>query len=207
MVADIVRYTVSLLVVADPVFASLYLVVLAPEEQIPEIARRTSIVVLFSFVLTVAFGLSILDLLGVSLASVKIFGGAILLQMAFQMLQAKVPPQKRTDREESAATEKVDISFIPLGIPIIFGPGVLTTTLIFRSEVSSIGDAVALIASVLIVVLLVYIFLRNGYRLSSKIGITGIGTFTRVMGLIVGALGSQFVVEGVKFLWKAKEVV
>jgi multiple antibiotic resistance protein len=201
MVKEVIRYFVSLFVVVDPIFATFFLASLVESKDIRRVAGRASLVVFFSFLLTFFFGLSLLEILHISISSVKIFGGIVLLQMAFEMLQAKVPHMKHTEEEKTAAVEKFDVSFIPLAIPVLFGPGALTTTLIFRSEASSVIGKLNLVIAFSLLSIVVYIVLSSGEKLSSKIGITGINVFVRLMGLVVGALGSQFVVEGVKHLW------
>ncbi len=203
MIKETLRYFISLFVVVDPVFATLLMVSLVKPSEIARVAKRASLVVLTAFLLTFSFGLFLLEMLHISVSSVKIFGGIILLQMAFEMLQAKVPHMKHTEEEKTAAVEKFDVSLIPLGIPVLFGPGALTTTLIFRSEVTSYEKGIGLIVAFFFVSLCIYLFLLSGEKLSSKVGVTGVNVFVRLMGLVVGAFGSQFVVEGVKCLWKS----
>ncbi len=132
---DFLKYLLSLLVIVDPVFAAVFVAGLSPSvDFVKEVAKKSSLTVLFASLITLAVGDSVLKLLGINIFSIKIFGGLILLHMAFQMLQAHQPKTKHSDREEEALSLKDDISVIPLGIPILFGPGAFTTLLIFREE-------------------------------------------------------------------------
>ena len=186
----------------DPVFAAIMVAGLVESaREIKRVAFKASITVLVASLVTIFTGEALLKLMGVNIFSIKIFGGLILLHMAFQMLQAKPPRTKHTDEEGSAAAEKEDVSVIPIGIPVLFGPGAFTTLLIFREEAKGLVQVGELLLSVLISVLITYIFLSQASFFHRRLGTTGINVTVRVFGLFVGALGSQFIVDGVKHLW------
>ncbi len=199
---ELIKFIVSLLVIMDPVFAAIMVAGLVEStREIKRVAFKASITVLVASLVTIFTGEALLKLMGVNIFSIKIFGGLILLHMAFQMLQAKPPRTKHTDEEGSAAAEKEDISVIPIGIPVLFGPGAFTTLLIFREEAKGLVQVGELLLSVLISVLVTYIFLSQASFFHRRLGTTGINVTVRVFGLFVGALGSQFIVDGVKHLW------
>ena len=195
------KYVVSLIVIEDPVFAAIMLASLVDESEIPKAAKRASIAVGVGFLLTILTGKSLLSFLGISIFSIKIFGGLVLLQMAFQMLQAKVPRVKHTHEEAEAAMTKEDIAVIPLAIPIMFGPGTFTTTLIFREENHSLFGLTVLSIAAICVVGITYILLYNALIIREKLKATGMNVVIRIFGLLTGALGSQSIVDGVKHLW------
>ena len=196
------KFLISLVSIIDPIFAAILVATLVTSaKEIKKIAFKSSLTVLIASIITTIAGDTLLKLLGVNIYSVKIFGGLILLHMAFQMLQANPPKTKHTDREESATAEKDDISVIPIGIPILFGPGAFTTLLIFKEEVYNISGLFQLFLAVVIAVLIIYFSLLNSAWFSRKLGKTGIGVTVRIFGLFVGALGSQFIVDGIKHLW------
>ena len=199
---ELLKYLVSLLVIVDPLFAAILVAGLVESpSEVRRIARRASLTVFVASLITLLFGEAFLKAIGVSIYSIKIFGGLILLHMAFQMLQAHQPKTKHTEREQEAVYEKEDISVIPLGIPILFGPGTFTTLLIFREEAKSLFTFVQLAVAVFLVVAIIYITLLNSFKLAQRLGPTGVGVMTRIFGLFTGALGSQFVVDGIKHLW------
>jgi multiple antibiotic resistance protein len=196
------KYLVSLLVITDPLFAAILVAGFASSaDEVKRIARRASLTVLIASLITLAFGETFLGVIGVNIYSIKIFGGLILLHMAFQMLQAHQPRTKHTEKEQEAISEKEDISIIPIGIPVLFGPGTFTTMLIFREEAKRISGFVELSVAVLITILLIYLTLKNSLYISRRLGATGTGVLKRIFGLFTGALGSQFVVDGIKHLW------
>ena len=199
---EFLKYVISLLVIVDPLFAAVIVAGLTTSvSEVRHIARRASITVLIASFITLLFGEAFLKAIGVSIFSIKIFGGLILLHMAFQMLQAHQPKTKHTEQEQEAVYEKEDISVIPLGIPILFGPGTFTTLLIFREEARGIFSLLELSLAVLLLTVIIYFTVLNSVYLSKRLGATGVGVMTRVFGLFTGALGSQFVVDGIKHLW------
>jgi len=202
---ELLKYLISLLVIVDPIFAAVMVAGLLGEDEreIRRVAFKASLTVFVASVVTLLFGETLLRVIGVNIYSIKIFGGLILLHMAFQMLQANPPRTKHTQSEEEAMQEKEDISIIPIGIPILFGPGAFTTLLIFREEAAKLTQLGELFLAVAITTAVIYFVLDKSAWLAKRLGTTGINVTVRVFGLFVGALGSQFVVEGVKHLWKA----
>ncbi len=201
-ILGLLKYTVSLLVITDPIFAALMVAGMVSAEKVRRVAFKSSMTVLISSAVTVLTGDSLLKLMGVNIYSIKIFGGLILLHMAFQMLQAHPPKTKHTDEESQAAASKEDISVIPIGIPILFGPGAFTTLLIFREESrGNLFQFGELAVAILLTVVVIYLTLLNSAAISRRLGTTGMNVTVRVFGLFVGALGAQFVVDGVKHLW------
>ncbi len=199
---ELIKFIVSLLVIMDPVFAAIMLAGLVNSaREIRRVALKASVTVLVASLVTVFSGETLLRLIGVNIFSIKIFGGLILLHMAFQMLQARPPRTKHTEEESDAAAEKEDISIVPVGIPILFGPGAFTTLLIFREEIRGVLQFGELLVAVFVSVVVTYFFLSQASFLSRKLGTTGINVTVRVFGLFVGALGSQFIVDGIKHLW------
>ncbi|TCK06206.1 MarC family protein [Phorcysia thermohydrogeniphila] len=199
---EFLKYLISILVIVDPIFAAIIVAGLVEGKRaIEEVAFRSSITVFIAALVTFFAGDALLNLMGINIFSIKIFGGLILLHMAFQMLQAYPPKTKHTKEERDAAVEKEDISVIPIGIPILFGPAAFTTVLIFKEESHGVFQEASLFAALTITALVVYFVLKNAAYLAQRMGPTGINVTVRVFGLFVGSLGSQFIVDGVKHLW------
>ncbi len=199
---EFLKYLISLLVIVDPLFAAVIVAGFTTSiNEVKRIARRSSVTVLIASLVTLFFGEAFLKAIGVSIFSIKIFGGLILLHMAFQMLQAHQPKTKHTEQEQEAVYEKEDISVIPLGIPILFGPGTFTTLLIFREEAGGLFSLAQLLLALVVLTAIIYFTVLNSIYLSKRLGPTGVGVMTRIFGLFTGALGSQFVVDGIKHLW------
>ena len=201
-VVEFLKYLISILAIIDPIFAAVIVVGLVEDRQeVERVALRSSVTVFSASLVTFFAGDTFLRLLGINIFSIKIFGGLILLHMAFQMLQAYPPKTKHTQEEKEAAVEKEDISIIPIGIPILFGPAAFTTVLIFREETKTFLQELLLLGALTAVTFIVYFVLKNAVYLANRMGLTGINVTVRVLGLFIGALGSQFIVDGVKHLW------
>ena len=144
----------------------------------------------------------ILKIFGINIPSIKAIGGVVLLIIALNMVQGKeVAPTNSTKEEKEAANEKDDVSVIPLGIPILFGPGVITTIIILSEKSKSVIEKGILFIAIILSSVIVYLTLRNAAYLSKILGVNGLKITTRIMGLIIGAIAFLFLVGGVKSLW------
>jgi multiple antibiotic resistance protein len=134
----------------------------------------------------------LLRMLGVSIAAFRIAGGVLLFLISFDMLFAHATPIRRTTaRETEEAESKHDISVFPLAIPLIAGPGGLTSVILLMGRTQ--GDVV-LDALVLIIMLVVLLAADQFVR---WLGETGTNVISRVLGIILAALAVQFVIDGV----------
>ncbi len=206
LIRQVIYDTISLITIVDPIAGAATMLSLLPagvsNEEVARIARRASVTVLVASVVTVIFGDAIFRIFGINLMSVQAIGGVILLLLSIDMVQGGMEPSTRHSEEETdEAMSKEDISIIPLGIPMLFGPGVITTLVVFKGSSTSLEQQGVLLLSILISVLTVYLSLRFADFVSKLLGVTGLRVINRVVGLIVGAIAIQFIVVGVKGLW------
>ncbi len=154
------------------------------------LAVITTILVLLIFAI---FGNHILQLFGITIHAFRIAGGFVIFMVAIQMLQAQRTRLKTTPEEEAYSHEQEEIGVVPLGIPMLAGPGAITTVIVVAESSLWI-----IIASILITALLAYLILSQAARVSNFLGPTGLNIFTRLMGLILAAISVQFVIDGIK---------
>jgi multiple antibiotic resistance protein len=199
---------IALITILNPVAAAGIMVSLlsAPTVAVVKsIAFRASLTVLIASIITLFSGEFIFKLFGINVDSLKVIGGVILMLIAINMAYGQPVKSRRTKEEESEAQEKEDISIVPLGIPILFGPGVIATIIVLNSNHSHTHSTIIgyLIVSLAIVLasFSVYLVLRYATVINSALGVTGMKILTRIMGLIVGAIAVQFLISGVKVLW------
>ncbi len=201
----LLHFTIGLLTILNPIAAAAIMVsLISPDtskKEINSISIKTSLTVLIASILTVLLGDFIFKLFGINVHSIKIIGGIVLIVLALSMIKGQISETKHSTEESDEAKEKEDISIIPLGIPILFGPGVIATLIIFKFKSETYTDLVLLIISIFISTFFVYFSLKNAVILNKILGITGLKITTRIMGLVVGAIASQFIVSGVKALW------
>ena len=136
---------------------------------------------------------------GFTLGAFEIAGGILLFLVAFDMLQGEMTRTKFTSQDKEAASARRDeIAVVPLGIPLLAGPGAISTVMIYEGSAGSDPwIIVATFIAILVTACATFVVLRFGQPILSKLGRTGVMAMTRVLGLILAALGVQFVLNGV----------
>lgn len=141
-------------------------------------------------------GTFLMNFFGISIPGLRIAGGIMLTGIGMNMLSTA--RDGLSDHEQNAAAlQKPDISFSPLAMPMLSGPGSIAVTLGFTSLAADWLDYMAIIAGIVSVALLTYIVLRLSSRLVRFIGPVGVNAMTKIMGFLIMAIGVQFVVNGV----------
>jgi multiple antibiotic resistance protein len=208
LISPLIHDTIALITILNPIAAAGIMVTMVTPPtpaNIQPVATRATLTVLIASLVTLFTGEFIFKLFGINVYSIKVIGGIILMLIAINMAAGHATKTRHTPEEQAEAQEKEDISIIPLGIPILFGPGVIATIVVLDShsrEVFGPWISYALIsAAILLSTLTVYLVLRNAGVISRTLGVTGMKIMTRIMGLIVGAIAAQFLIGGVKGLW------
>ena len=143
-------------------------------------------------------GTFIMNFFGISIPGLRIAGGILMTGIGMDMLLARKPAAKTEDEEErAAAVKKPDISFSPLAMPMLSGPGSIAVTLGFTSLASDWLDYFAIIAGIVTVAFITYLVLRLSSRIVNLIGPVGVNAMTKIMGFLIMCIGVQFVVNGV----------
>ncbi|MGB6820824.1 MAG: MarC family protein, partial [Candidatus Acidiferrales bacterium] len=153
----------------------------------------TCAIVLCSFALA---GSLIFKLFGITLPAFKIAGGIILMQIGIDMLQAKQSGQRSTPEETKEGTAKEDASIIPLGMPMLAGPGAISTVMVLVGESHTLWERGIVYAAIIVSSLAGYLILAGADRVRRYLGETGIRILMRLMGLLLVALAVQFVANG-----------
>jgi multiple antibiotic resistance protein len=156
-------------------------------------AAFTCAIVLCAFALA---GSLIFKLFGITLPAFKIAGGIILLQIGVDMLQAKQSAQRSTPEETQEGTAKEDASIIPLGMPMLAGPGAISTVMVLIGESHTVWRHGVVYAAILVTSFAAYLVLAGAGRVRRYMGETGIRILMRLMGLLLVALAVQFIANG-----------
>ncbi len=152
-------------------------------------------------------GNEILRFFGIGIDSFRIGGGVLILLLAISMLHAKTSHVKHTPDEAEEAVAKEDISVVPLAIPLLAGPGAISSVILYLTEGGMLSSVsyYARFAEVEIVIVLVclvsWFFLRLAVPIGDKLGATGINIASRIMGLILSAIAIEFIAAGIKGLF------
>lgn len=143
-------------------------------------------------------GGTLFQLFGITLEAFRIAGGVILFGIGMDMLQAKQSRVKATPEEEEEAHHKDEIAITPLGIPLIVGPGSITTIMVLMGSASTGAHVLILFATLFAVLGIVFAALAMAPRLVTRFGQTGLNVMTRIMGLLLTVIGVQFIIDGAR---------
>lgn len=142
-------------------------------------------------------GTFIMNFFGISIPGLRIAGGILMGGIGMGMLATQKSAARPDDEEREAARKKVDISFSPLAMPMLSGPGSIAVTLGFTSLATTWTDYIAIIAGIVSVAALTYFVLRLSGRIVNLIGPVGVNAMTKIMGFLIMCIGVQFVVNGI----------
>ena len=201
--ADLLQFSfvamTSIFFLVDPIAAiPTFLAMTADHDQRDRrhMAKRAAwacFVVLAGFA---AAGRLIFRLFGITLPAFKIAGGVILLLIGLDMLRARRSQTKETPGEAEEGASKEDVGIIPLGIPMLAGPGAISTVMVLISGVPDWWFAIPVFAAIAVTALVSYWVLAGADRVRGYLGETGIRILTRLMGLMLTAIAVQFMLNG-----------
>ena len=190
----------SLLFIVDPVaLIPTYLVITQNESSAQRqlTARRACVAAALILLAFAVGGQFIFRLFGITLPAFRIAGGLILWLVAMDMLHAQRTTQE--GREEIVeGSQKDDVALTPLAMPMLAGPGAISTVMVLAGQARTGMHSVIVYASIVLTLVVSWVALRVGERVLVRLGQTGIRVLTRIMGLLLAAIAVQFVITGVK---------
>lgn len=167
-----------------------------------EMVTRAALFVLAVLVAFAVFGNLIFRFFGVTIEAFRIVAGLLLLKIAFDMMEAKPARVRHTPEEDLEGLQRQDIAIIPLAIPLLGGPGTISTVTALTGQAAKAPATLpafgALLAAIALNVLIAFVALRSATAISRFLKEAGTRVFTRIMGLILAAIAVQFVITGVK---------
>ncbi len=167
------------------------------QQEKRKIARRASIAYVVILVVSAFSGEAILHFFGIDIYSFKIAGGIVILLMSLQMLNAQRPGTKYSSQEHEEASEKDDIAIVPLALPLLAGPGAISTVILFSHRMPGLENRLILTGIILVTGVIVLVSLYFADRIADALGHTGMNIVKRIMGLILAAISVQFILEGI----------
>lgn len=190
----------SVLFIVDPIaVVPTYLVITQGQTQAQRraTARRACVAATILLVTFAAVGRAIFDLFGITMPAFRIAGGLILWLVAMDMLHGNRSTQEGS-AEISEATVKEDVAITPLAMPMLAGPGAISTVMVLSGQARTTAPNVIVYGSILLALLIAWTTLRAAEWLVLRMGQTGIRVMTRLMGLLLAAIAVQFVITGVR---------
>jgi multiple antibiotic resistance protein len=156
-------------------------------------ASVTALVVLSAFAIA---GQYIFKMFGITLPAFEIAGGVILLLIGLDMLEAKRSPTQESSEEAAEAALKDDAGIVPLGIPMLAGPGSITSVMVLVGQAQTDWQMIAILIAIFITACICYLVLGNSDRVARAMGETGVRILVRIMGLLLVALAVQYFING-----------
>jgi multiple antibiotic resistance protein len=191
----------SLFAIVDPFAAIPAFLAMTPASSIVErrnTAKTACFVCWMALTVFAALGPEIFKLFGITLAAFRVAGGLIVLLSALDMLRAKRSPLQETAEETAEGLGKADIAITPLAIPMLAGPGAITTSIVLASRAHSWETRSIFYLTIAGVAFFSYLILTFAASGAKRLGPTILNIITRLMGLMLAAIGVQFILTALK---------
>ena len=197
---------VSIFVIVNPVGGLITFIALTSGMSAAERKETAKRSVMVACALAIVFAISgelILEFFGVTVDSLRVAGGILLFLIALDMLHARVSRESVTTEEIKDATEREDVSVFPIAMPLLTGPGAITTVIVVIRTGETMDLKIITILAILLTFALSYIVFRFADKINKILGFTGSLVVTRVMGLLLGAIAVTFISVGVVNLYNS----
>lgn len=191
----------SLFVIVDPFAVIPAFLAMTPNDTPAERARMAKIASLVVAAVLIGFGFAgkwIFQFLGITMPAFQIAASIVLLLVSLDMLRAQRSRVQETREETAAGAEKTDIAVTPLAMPMLAGPGAISTVVLLQSKATSLWHSLALCGSILLVALATYGILRMAAHGAKALSPIALRIGSRVMGLLLAAIAVQFMVNGIE---------
>jgi multiple antibiotic resistance protein len=191
----------SLFVIVDPLATAPALLAMTPNEtpqqrlRTARLACTTVAVVLLAFAFA---GTLLFKIFGITMPAFQIAASIVLLIIALDMLRVQRSRVQETREEKLAGVEKPDIAITPLAIPMLAGPGAISTTILLQNEAQTIPQRIALYCCIVGVALASYLVFRVAIRSARWLSPIAMSIAIRVMGLLLAAVAVQFMLNGIR---------
>ena len=191
----------SLFAINNPLAAVPTFFAMTPENTEGErlkMARTACITATLVLILFAATGNPLFRVFGITIAAFQMAGGLLLLLVSLDNLRAKRSGVQETEEEKEEGAAKQDVSITPLAIPMLSGPGAITTAILLESKAKNLLYDGMLLLLFLLVGLACYLIFRISIKKASKVNPIVMNITTRLMGLILAATAVQFMIDGAK---------
>lgn len=211
MEIDIVKITLAFLVLINPSGALMLFLHFTngySDNDKKKVARIACMTVFITMAFFTLLGETLLQALGISLGSFRVAGGVLLFLIALSMMSAGNNPAKPQEKdvdsevsERSQAGSLAGIAVVPIAIPMMIGPGGISTVIIYAAEFNSVKGLLMILTSGLAISLFCYACLMGAGKISKVLGNTGLNVINRVMGIILAALAIEIMVSGLRVIF------
>jgi multiple antibiotic resistance protein len=186
----------SIFVILDPIAIVPAFIAMTPNDSAPAKLRMARLACWVSagvLMLFVVAGNAIFNVMGITLPAFQVAGSILLLRIALDMLYARRSPAQETDEEVAAGAAKDDIAITPLGVPMLAGPGAISTVLILLNQASGIAQVAVLFAAIALVCCVSYGIFWLAVRGTHYLNPLALKLVTRLFGLLLASMAVQFI--------------
>ena len=190
----------TILVVVSPISGVVTFISLTSEmtnKKKNEIAKKSVTLACLIALFFAISGNMMLNLFSINVDSLRVAGGILLFSISFDMMHAKVSRESITEEEISQSQKREDIWIFPIGLPLLTGPGTISTVIVLMGGAQNIEQKVMVIASIILTFVVcgcIFLFSRSIHKF---IGYNGMLVFTRLMGLLLAALAVHLTATGI----------
>ncbi|MSU59354.1 MAG: NAAT family transporter [Pedosphaera sp.] len=191
----------SLFVIIDPVASVPAFLAMTPHDtpaQRIRMARLASVVMAGVLLVFAVAGKIIFKYFGITMPAFQIAASIVLLIVALDMLRAQRSRVQETAEETTAGAEKADIAITPLAIPMLAGPGAISTSIVLQTQANGLGQHLVLYGCIMAVSFVSYLIFRVSAHGARWLNPIAMKIATRIMGLLLAAVAMQFLINGLK---------
>lgn len=200
-ITDVLKFFITLISIVNPIGAiPVFLGFVKNHKNInvKKLSNHTATAVTVTILISLIGGQAVLNFFGISVASFTIGGGILLTTTAFSMISGQQSNSKINNDEIQSIDFEREIGIIPLAIPLLSGPGAISTSIIHAKNFNTSMHWVAGIVMVLVVGLIIKIILSYAEKIGEKLGQIGLNVMTRIMGLILLSMSIEMIAYGIK---------
>ncbi len=198
---DILKFSITLISIINPLGAIPVFLGFTKNHKnlnIKNVTNTCAIACSTTILVSLVCGQFLLNFFGISVASFTIGGGLLLFMMAFSMISGQQSNTKMNNDEIRSMDFEREIGIIPLAIPLLSGPGAISTSIIHAKNFTSSAHWIAGIVMVILIGLLIKIILSYAENIGEKLGQIGLNVMTRIMGLILLSMSIEMIAFGIK---------
>lgn len=199
-----IKFFIGLLALVNPV-GILPVFISMTSYQSPAARDKTNLTANLSVAIilwiSLFLGDAILRLFGITIDSFRIAGGILIVTIAMSMISGKLGEDKQNKQEKSESAIRENIGVVPLALPLMAGPGAISSTIVWSSRSFSWSNLLGLFITIALFSFCCWILFKTAPILVRLLGQTGINVITRIMGLLLMSLGIEFIVSGIKSLF------
>ena len=162
------------------------------------IAKRSVVIACIIAIIFSISGEIILKLFNITADSLRVAGGVLLFLVAIDMLFARTTRESITSEELKDASQRENISVFPIAMPLLTGPGAITTIIVLIRTAENIDSKLIVIGAILLTFFITFLIFRFSDYFNKVVGMTGMLVMTRLMGLFLGAIAVDFISTGIK---------